>query len=79
MPSNVMGVGWDKASRFVAGKFSKTNKRGKVYMITKSNELWKYSRLQMFFKIGVLKNLAIFTGKHLYQKEAPTQVFSCEH
>ena len=25
----------------------------------------KSSRLQMFFKIGVLKNFAIFTGKHL--------------
>ena len=25
------------------------------------------SRLQMFFKIGVLKNFAIFTGKRLYQ------------
>ena len=32
----------------------------------------------MFFKIGVLKNFAIFTGKHLwwiYLKENPTQVF----
>ena len=26
---------------------------------------FKSSHLQMFFKIGVLKNLAIFTGKHL--------------
>ena len=45
----------------------------------------------MFFKISVLKNFAIFTGKHLcwdlfsmkacnfIQKETPTQVFSCEY
>ena len=44
----------------------------------------------MFFKIGVLKNLANFTGKHLrwsllltkflknFIKDTPTQVFSCE-
>ena len=48
----------------------------------------------MFFKIGVLKNIANFTGKHLrwslfliklqalklttYQKETPTQALSCE-
>ena len=52
-------------------------------------------RLQMFFKIGVLKNFAIPTGKHLCwslflttfrpeclqlnQKEIPTQLFSCNH
>ena len=50
---------------------------------------------QMFLKIGVLKNFAIFTGKHLcwglfllklqaqglqlYYKESPTQMFSCEY
>ena len=36
----------------------------------------------MFFKIGTLKNFAIFTGKHLWwicYKENPTQVFSCEY
>ena len=62
------------------------------------DDIVKSSRSQMFFKIGVLKNFAIFTGKHLwrnlfiiklqawrpeglqlYQKEAPTQVFSCEY
>ena len=38
----------------------------------------------MFFTVGVLKNFANFTGKHLcwslqlYQKETSTQVFSCE-
>ena len=52
------------------------------------------SRLQMFFKIGVLKSFANFTGKHLcwslflknlqaeglqlYLKKCLTQVFSCE-
>ena len=42
------------------------------------------SRSKMFFKIGVLKNFAKFTGKHLCQslffikKEALTLVFSCE-
>ena len=29
-----------------------------------------------FFKIGVLKNFAMFTGKHLH---CTTQVFSCEY
>ena len=44
----------------------------------------------MFFKIDILKNLAMFTGKHLcyscragglqlYYKEIPTQVLSCEY
>ena len=49
----------------------------------------------MFFKIGLLKNFAIFTGEHLcwslffnkvaglacnfIKKEAPTQLFSWEH
>ena len=37
----------------------------------------------MFFKIGVLENFSIFTGKHLcwslFLKETPTQVFSCEY
>ena len=32
------------------------------------------SRLQIFFKIGVLKN----SDLQLYQKETPTHVFSCE-
>ena len=44
---------------------------------------------QMLFKIGILKNYAIFIGKHLcwslfllkrlFQKETPTKVFSCEY
>ena len=41
------------------------------------------SRSQMFFKIGVPKTFAIFTGKHLCSSlfliETPTQVFSCEY
>ena len=52
------------------------------------------SRLQMFFKIGILKSFANFTGRHLcwrlflknlqteglqlHKKKTPTQVFSCE-
>ena len=45
---------------------------------------FRSSRSQMFFKIGALKNLAIFTWKHLteglqpYWKQTLTQVFSCE-
>ena len=43
----------------------------------------KSSRLQMFFKIGVIKNLAMFTGKQLlelvFNKVADLQVFSCEY
>ena len=52
--------------------------------------MYRTSRLQLFFKIGVLKNFAIFTRKHLcwslylkkafnFIKETPTQVFSCEN
>ena len=42
------------------------------------------SHLQLFFKMAVLKHLAIFTGKHLRWNlllinEASTQVFSCEY
>ena len=33
---------------------------------------------EMFFKRVALKNLKNLTGKHLYWKETPTQVFSCE-
>ena len=38
----------------------------------------------MFCKIGILRNLVVFTGKHLhwslfFKKETPTQVFSCEY
>ena len=38
----------------------------------------------MFCKIGVLRNLVVFTGKHLhwslfFKKETSTQVFSCEY
>ena len=44
----------------------------------------KSSHLQLFFKIGVLKYFAIFTGKHLCWNlllinKTPTQVFSCEY
>ena len=44
----------------------------------------KSSRLQIFFKVGVLKIFANFTGKHLcwslasLLKKTSTQVFSCE-
>ena len=41
----------------VVGGFNKTQFREKIY---------RSSRLQLFFKIGALKNFAIFTGKHLY-------------
>ena len=30
------------------------------------NDIYGSGRSQMFFKIGVLKNFAIFTGKDLY-------------
>ena len=48
--------------------------------------MYRSSHSQMFFKIGVLKNFVIFTGKHLYWslfliklQETPTQVFFCEY
>ena len=37
---------------------------------------FRNSRSQMFFKTGVLKNFADFTGKHLCW--TPTQAFCCE-
>ena len=59
------------------------------------NDIIRSSRSQMFFRIGVLKNFAIFTGKHLCRslfliklqcwrpatllKRDSTQVFSCEY
>ena len=56
------------------------------------DDIIRSSRSQMLFKIGILKNFAIFTGKHLCwsffliklqafrpEKETPTQVFSCEY
>ena len=46
--------------------------------VTKANNYQK-QHLQMFFKIGVLKNFAIFTGKQLYRQETPTQIFFCEY
>ena len=60
-----------------------------VYLLYFGNT-FKSSRSQVFFKIGVLKNFANFTGKHLCwslllielqawrSKETPTQVFSCK-
>ena len=41
---------------------------------------FRSSVLQMFFKISVLENFAISTGKHLcWKKETPIQVFSYEY
>ena len=37
----------------------------KVFKIANSKLFWRSSRSQMFFKIGVLKNFANLTGKHL--------------
>ena len=37
------------------------------YLQNRQSSNFKSSRLQMFFKIGVLKNFAIFPGKHLCQ------------
>ena len=37
-------------------------------------DTFRSSRMEMFFKIGVLLNFTSLTGKHL----CPTQVFSCE-
>ena len=46
--------------------------------------IFRSSRSQMFFKKGILKNLAIFTGKHLCWslpliKKTPSQVFPREY
>ena len=46
--------------------------------------MYRSNQSQMFFKIGVLKNFGIFTGKHLrgslfLNKAILTQVFSCEY
>ena len=64
-----------------------------VLFFFKSTYFWS-SRLQMFFKVGVLKSYAIFTRKHLRWsrfsiklqsfrpatlKVTPTKVFFCEY
>ena len=40
------------------------------------DDIIRSGRSQMFFKIGALKNIAIFTGKHLCRSP---QVFSYEY
>ena len=40
--------------------------------------MFRSNRSQMFFKIVVLKNLAIFTGKHLCWCFFFNKVLSCE-
>ena len=46
------------------------------------SNIYRSSCLQIFFRIGALKNFAIFTGKQLcwrlFLKETPAKVFSCE-
>ena len=46
-----------KAKMFSSKEYSKIS--------FKPRGVFRSSRSQMFFKIGVLKNLAIFTGKHM--------------
>ena len=36
-------------------------------IVDETGEVHKSSRSQMFFKIGVLKNFAIFIGKHMLE------------
>ena len=40
---------------------------------------YRSSRSQMFFKIGILKNFTIFTGKQLCWRDSNTGMFSCEY
>ena len=41
---------------------------------------YRSSCSQIFFKTGVLKKFAIFTGKQMcWNEETPTQMFSCEY
>ena len=50
-------------------KFCKTIviRNGKTFLMTMVNPRKSgSSRLQMFFKIGILKNFANFTGKHVF-------------
>ena len=55
--------------------------------------IFRSSLMEMHFKIGVVRNFTIFTGRHLccsfffnkisvlqlYYKKTPTQVFTCEY
>ena len=43
------------------------------------DSLFRSSCSQVLFKIRVLKNFTIFTGKSLRWKDTPTRVFSCEN
>ena len=73
---------------------AETSTQEKILTVRSRNR--RSSCSQIFLKISVLKNFAIFTGKHqcwspfyrklqvlkpaqVYQKETPTQVFSCEY
>ena len=47
-----------------------------VHIENSSSETLRSSRLQMFFKISVLKN---FSSLFFIKKEIPTKVFSCEY
>ena len=70
-------------------KTERIEKETKIFKSLTSNVQWfvslwihqkRSSSSQMFFKIRVLKNFPIFTGKHLCwspQKETPTQMFFC--
>ena len=57
--------------------------KGEFLLILKVGwvNIYRSSRSQMFFKIGVFKDFAIFTrkGRKLYWKETLTQLFSCDY
>ena len=55
----------------------------KFPLISVLSSILRSSCSQKFFKIGILKNFDIFTGKHLacnfIKKETPTKVVSCKY
>ena len=56
-----------KVSKLLVKEISETERFMELWQTEKSlwNLLCKSSRSQIFFKIGVLKNVAIFTAKHM--------------
>ena len=49
--------------------------KSKTLLEYRCSEIYRSSRSQMFFKIGVLKNFVMFTGKHLSWSLSDTGAF----
>ena len=60
-----LSSGLSDLEKTISLTFSRVRIPCRIYVIKRSLIRTRSSRSLMFFKIGVLKNLAVFTGKHL--------------